>query len=221
MLRIRSITPIHVDVAELERRQRRYDRLAPTNITVQLDDLGDGRHVPRALDTEDDIRRSEQLVIAEIHRTDPNHFDAVLPDCVLDPGVGVITGAPVPVLGLLQLSSHLLASSGQRFAAVTRNSAIADELVRKLTSYGIADTFAGVRILGLSVTDIADDDVWAAAINRSVADLTVNSIINGCSAVEVQVPMAGPSIVDPTATALRVIALAAELGFVRPERTAV
>jgi hypothetical protein len=105
-----------------------------------------------------------------------NHFDALLPDYVLDPGIGAITGVPVPVMGILRMGSQLLASSRQRLAV---------------------------------------------AINRSVVDLTVNSIINGCSAVEVHVPMAGINIVDPNATALRAVAFANEFGFADPERTAV
>lgn len=213
MLRIRAITPIHVDAPELARRQRRYERLAPAGITVHLDDLGDAADVPRALETEDDVRLSERLVIAEVLRTDPEHFDAVLPDCVLDPAVGVTPEAPLPVLGLLRLSTHMLAGVGQPFAAVARNQAIADELARKIATYGLGENFADVRVLGLSVTDIADDDTWAAAISQSVADLAVGSVVNGCSAVDVHVHGAGPRIVDPTAAALRALSLADELGL--------
>lgn len=211
MLRIRAITPIHVDDAELARRQRRYDRLSPTGISIELDDIGDGPRVPRALDTADDVRRSEDLVIAEIRGTDPDRFDAALPDCVLDPGVGVMDDAPLPVLGLLRLCAHLLAGAGQSFAAVARNHAIAAELGRKLTSYGLGGECADVRVLGLDVGDIADDAAWAAAISRAVGDLTVGSVVNGCSAVDVRVGDTGPRIVDPTATALAALGLAADL----------
>lgn len=212
MLHIRAITPIHVDAPELERRQRRYDRLSPAGVQIALEDLGDGPEVPRALETEADVRRSEELVIAAIRGTDPARFDAVLPDCVLDPGVGVVTDAPVPVLGLSSMCTLLLAGTAQRFAAVARNQAIADELARKVSSYGLGHALADVRVLGLSVEDIADDATWASAIGRAVADLDVPAVVNGCSAVEVHDGATGPAVVDPTATALRVLGLAGDLG---------
>lgn len=214
MLRVRAITPIHVDDAELRRRQQRYDRLAPAGVAIHLDDLGDEPAVPRQLQTEDDVRRSEELVIAEIRRTDAERFDAVLPDCVLDPGVGQVADAPVPVVGLLSLTGHFLAGSGRRFAAVTRNAAIAAELRRKADSYGLADVLTEVRVLGLSVEDIADDRTWAEAVTRAVADLRVGAVFNACSAVEVHEAGSGPRIVDPTAVALRVLGLGDELDVV-------
>ncbi|HEX6499991.1 MAG TPA: aspartate/glutamate racemase family protein [Micromonosporaceae bacterium] len=220
MPRIRAITPIHVDPVELGRRQRRYDRLSPAGTTVALADLGDDPRVPRALDTADDVRRSEQLVVAEIGRTDPARFDAVLPDCVLDPGVGVVVDAPVAVLGLLRLCAHLLAGTGQRFAAVARNDAIAAELGRKLAWYGLAGECVDVRVLGLDVGDIADDAAWAGALTRAVADLPVPAVVNGCSAVDVRPADAGPRIVDPTATALAALGLADDLDLIGAGRAA-
>jgi allantoin racemase len=214
MLRIRAITPIHVDAGEVRRRQQRYERLAPAGIEIHLDDIGDGADVPRALETDDDVRRSESLVMAEIRRTDPDRFDAVLPDCVLDPGVGLVNDAPVPVVGLLSLCGHFLAGAGHRFAAVTRNTAIGAELRRKAAGYGLSDALVDVRVLGLSVEDIPDDAAWAQAIRRSVADLPVGAVFNGCSAVAVCPADTGPRIVDPTAVALRVLGLAAELDVV-------
>ena len=212
MLRIRAITPIHVGAAEVRRRQQRYERLAPAGLEIHLDDIGDG--APRALETEGDVRRSESLVIEEIRRTDADRYDAVLPDCVLDPGVGVLADAPVPVVGLLALCGHFLAGAGQRFAAVTRNAAIGAELRRKAGTYGMSEALTDVRVLGLSVADIPDDAAWARAITRSVADLPVGAVFNGCSAVDVRPAGAGPRIVDPTAVALRVLGLAAELDVV-------
>jgi Asp/Glu/hydantoin racemase len=214
MLRIRAITPIHVDGEELRRRQQRYDRLAPEGIEIHLDDIGDDPEVPRSLENEDDVRRSEALVVAEIRRTDQQRYDAVLPDCVLDPGVGVVPDAPVPVVGLLSLSTHFLAGAGQRFAAVTRNPAIAEELRRKAGSYGLGEALTDVRVLGLSVEDISDDRTWAEAITRAVAGLPVGAVVNGCSAVDVRVAGSGPRIVDPTAVALRVLGLGDELDVV-------
>lgn len=212
-MRVRAVTPIHVDAAELDRRQRRYRRLAPPGVSVHLDDLGGGPAVPRALDSAEDIRRSEELVIAQVRRTDPAEYDAVLPDCVLDPGVDAGEAFPVPVLGILRLCAHLLAATGEPFAAVARNDAIADELARKTASYGLAGHFTGVRVLGLRVSDIPDDAAWAGAISRAVDGIDAAAVINGCSAVDVAPVRGAPRLVDPTATALRMLGLLAEVGL--------
>ena len=212
-MRIRAITPIRVGATELARRQRRYRRLNPAAIEVTLVDLEDGPDVPRALETEDDVRRSERLVVAEARRTNAEEFDVVLPDCVLDPGVGVGADTPVPLVGILSLTAHLLAGTGARFAALTRNEAIAAELAAKVRYYGLADRLTEVRVLGLDVASIPDDSAWADAIGRAVGDLPVATVVNGCSAVELQPHRSGPVIVDPTATALRVLGLVAEAGL--------
>lgn len=211
MFRIRAVTPIHVPAQELARRAARYRRLSPAGIDVELVDLGSGVEVPRALETQDAIRASESLVTAAMADTDPGRYDAALPDCVLDPGIDAPTRYPVPVYGLLQLTAHLLAGIGGAFGAVARNAAIAAEIERKLRQYGVADQLRATRVLGLSVGDIADDERWAAAVGDAVADLRVGAVINGCSAVEV-LPAGGAAIVDPTATALRMLGLALATG---------
>lgn len=206
-MRIAAITPIRVGPEELARRQKRYDRLSPGGMAVTLFDLDDPA-APAALDTAEDIRRSEQLVVARARTVSPADYDAVLPDCVLDPGVGVVLDVTVPLVGILQLSTHLLAGVGRRFAAVARNDAIATELAAKARSYGLGDRLSGVTVLGLDVADIPDDSAWAAAIQDAVAGIDADTVVNGCSAVEVH-PGQGADIVDPTALALQVLGLAA------------
>lgn len=213
-MKIRAVTPIHVDDAELERRRQRYQRLAPPGVAVELSDLGNGHDVPRALETDEDVRRSESLVVEALLATDPALFDAFLPDCVLDPGAGA--AGPVPVLGLLRLSSHLLGATGRPFAAVARNQAIADELGSRLALYGLGEACPQVRVLGLSVDDIDDETTWAASVAGAVLDLEVGAVLNGCSAVDVTPDGSGPRVLDPTATALQVLGLVSDLELLAP-----
>lgn len=226
-MRIKAITPMRVGADELDRRQQRYDRLAPAGMSITLFDLPAGPDTPTALDTDDDIRASERLVVEAALDTDPAQFDAILPDCVLDPGVPELDQrSPLPILGITRLAAGLLASLGRPFAAVTRNEAIGRELAAVIARYGLAN-FAGVDVLGLSVTAIADDAVWNAALADVVgvrAQAGVTTIFNGCSAVELSGTGTGVSIVDPTALALQLAGLAATRGYlsavVRPLRTA-
>ena len=212
-MRILAITPIVVSADELARRQARYDRLAPAGVEIVLHNLADTEQAPRALDTREQIATSEALVAAQMARADVDAFDALLPDCVLDPVVGTDLAAamPLPVHGISRLSAHHLAGSGARVSGVARNQPIADELDRKLAQYGVK-TAGPTAVLNLSVEAIADDAVWTAAVTRTVRDLDVDAVLNACSAVEVAPggPGApGPAVVDPTATALRVLGVLA------------
>ncbi len=216
-MRIKAITPIHVGADELSRRQQRYHRLSPHGLHVDLVDLRGDQGVPRALETSADIRRSEALVLEEAERTSPSEYDAVLPDCVLDPGVGTTLENGLPLLGILRLSTSVLMGLGLPFAAVARNQAIADELAARVRDYGWDRMFQGVRVLDLTFDDISMGNSWDAAITEAVAELTeAGAVINGCSAVDVRPGRPGPAIVDPTAAALRAAAVAAETGLLNP-----
>lgn len=216
-MRLKSITPIRVTDAELARRQARYADLAPNGVEIHLVNLPDGPEVPRKLDSADDIAASDRLVAAEIARTDPAEYDAVMPDCVLDPGVvSMMASAPVPVFGILQLAGGFLALVGHRFGAMTRNDPIAEELRACLRRYGLDDRFDEVAVLDLSFDDIEDDETWNAAIDGVRDRFTgrsVQSVVNGCSAVEVRARESDVAVVDPTRLALQVLGLAGGAGL--------
>lgn len=206
-MRIHAVTPIHVDTDELARRQERYDALCPPGLSVELHDIGPD--APRALDTADEVRESERLVVAAL-RAAPPGYDALLPDCVLDPGVCLLQGE-LPVVGILRLSLGWQVLTGRRAGAVTRNKAIADELAAKVAEYGWSGSFTGVRVLDLDVHAIADARRWNDAVGSALATLEADgaaAVINGCSAVEVP-DGPGLPVVDPTALALRVLAAGA------------
>lgn len=204
-MRILAITPIAVDDDELRRRQARYDRLAPPGLSVHLENLGTGPEVPRALETADDVTASEAALQERFAGADPDGFDAFLPDCVLDPVIDQGASYPLPVHGIARLTAHHLAGLGLRTGAVARNPAIADELDRRLRSYGVEAE--PTVVMDLSLEDIADESTWAAGVEKAVAGSDCQAVINACSAVEVTPVAGGPRVVDPTATALRLLAL--------------
>lgn len=213
-MRIFAVTPIHVPPDELARRQARYDALCPTGVTVELHDIGD--HGPRSLDTEQQVRDSEGLVLAALEQA-PDHADALMPDCVLDPGVAQLSGrAGRPVFGLLRTSIGWSFACGRTVGAVTRNQPIADELVRRVEGYGFTSSFTGVEVLALDVAAIYETDRWAASLEQvidRVGRAGADDLVNGCSAVDLPATIATwpARVVDPTALTLRLVA-AGELG---------
>jgi len=209
-MRILAITPIAVSEGELMRRRARYHRLAPARVTVQLENLGDGSEVPRALETAEDITASEAALLDRYAAADPERFDVLLPDCVLDPVVDHPDRVPLPVYGIGRLTAHYVAGFGWQVGAVARNRAIAAELDRKLASYGLPLS-QPTAVMDLPVEDIADEVGWGAAVERAVSGFAGQAVINACSAVEVKIGTGGPLVLDPTATALRMIGTLAEV----------
>jgi len=216
MLRVKSIAPLRLEPAELVRRQARYQRLGGDRLDITLVNL-DGDDAPGRMDTAGEIAASERLVAEEIARTDPAQFDVILPDCVLDPGIADIAEPPVPVAGILHLVAGHLASLGQRFAAVTRNQVIGDDLTRKVAAYGLSDVLTGVHVLDVDFCFVSDHAGWSQAMRPLRATLEAEgtgTLFNGCSAVDLDSDRLGAvSVVDPTALALRLLAVADSAGL--------
>jgi Asp/Glu/hydantoin racemase len=202
-----AFTPIAVDADELRRRQDRYDQLAPTTVTVELRNIG--RVAPRALESESDIRSSENALEAAFRNADPEGFDGFLPDCVLDPCAEVAGRFARPLYGLTRLTASFYASQGRRLGALARNDSIAQELDRRLAFYGLAAD--ATHVLGLGVHDIADTEVWGRAVIEHAARLSCSVAINACSAVDLTDPPNRPLVVDPTATALSLLGISVAL----------
>jgi Asp/Glu/hydantoin racemase len=210
MMHLLAVTPLCVSDDELARRQMRYDRLAPQGVSVTLLNLGTGSEVPRAFETAADIAASEAALLQRFRAADAGGHatvDGFLPDCVLDPVVDMPnSGIDTPVFGLLKLTAHFLLGLGASVGAVARNEPIARELDRKFASYGLG-RMDPTAVLGLSVKDIANEALWASAVSTRLHGVAAELVINGCSAVEVRKPDGGPRLVDPTATALKLLGL--------------
>ncbi len=204
-MRVFAITPIHVPDSELRRRQRRYDLLSPAGLTVELHDIGD--RAPRSLETAGDVRESERQVTEALLAAGPG-YDAMLPDCVLDPGVADLQGRTrVPVHGMLRLSLGYAAATGRVAGAVTRNAAIAEELADRARVYGLP--VSRVSVLDLDLSAIADDARWMEALGGAVSGLAgegADAVVNGCSAVDVEAGRFPVPVIDPAALALRLLA---------------
>ncbi len=214
-MHIRAITPIHVDDTELERRRIRYQRFAPPELTISLQNLSAGSEIPRQLATPGDISASDAAVARAIRELDPGEVDAALPDCVLDPGIPDRTAAPVPVHGIAELAAGVTAALGAPFTAVARNRAIAEELDAVIARYGYRG-FESTRILDLSFEAIANDDVWndtVAELTRDLARTPIRRVLNGCSAVDVRPDDSGVAVFDPTRLALETLGLAVRHGL--------
>jgi Asp/Glu/hydantoin racemase len=196
---------------ELIRRRERYAVISPSNVSIHLDNLREG---PSRLESEGQIRRSEALVFEEALKTDTSRFDGIFLDCVLDPALEQLQEAvEIPAFGITNLVSNFVGSLGLRMAAVARNESIAHELTQRMDAFGWSRQMDGVMVLDLSLEDISDPDLWNRTVREHMESgglQSVDVVINGCSAVEVR-PAGGPRVIDPTALALRLVGIGAEL----------
>jgi Asp/Glu/hydantoin racemase len=203
-MKIVSITPIHVTDQELQRRQQRYNRIAPAGVTIELRNLTQGS--PTALDTTLDVRASDESLLGELNAVGGAAADFVMPDCVLDPGFRL--EGEGQVVGMLQNVLAHLAAKGHKIGAVTRNEAIGAELERRVAEYGFAENYVGREVLNLSFDAINDEELWHEALAKAVDSLAAQGatvVINGCSAVNVQQDRLKLEVVDPAELALQII----------------
>ena len=209
-MRLLSWTPVAVGSEELARRQARYDRLSPPSVRVTLRDLGTRfEDAPRALETDADVRASEAAVTAAYEWGGLEDFDALLPDCVLDPAIEA-HHLGLPVFGLTRMTATFLSGLGATVGALARNDAIASELDRRLDSYGVP--WEPTVVMDLSFDDIVDDVTWREAVLAHAGRLRCDFALNACSAVDLGEPATDTLVVDPTALALRLLGVRTELG---------
>lgn len=200
-MRVYAVTSIHVQAEELSRRQERYDRISPPGVTVELHDLGPT--APQTLETAEDVRTSARLVAEALRAADDAGYDALLPDCPLDPGVDEVSGTlTTPVHGQLQLTlDEITAAAG----AVTMNEVIAATLATRAAAHGTE--LVATSVLDLDHTMLSADTRWLAALGTAVnelADAGAEVVINGCATVELDNARSGRiPVVDPAVTALR------------------
>ncbi|HTW13307.1 MAG TPA: aspartate/glutamate racemase family protein, partial [Solirubrobacteraceae bacterium] len=204
---ILACTPLHVGAAELARRQERYDRIAPPGMRIQLRDLPPS--APRSLECEADMRASERYVIESL-RAVPDGFDAVLADCVLDPGITTLQRElSLPALGILRLNLAHGRALGRPSAAVVRNGAIAAEMRAVADACGLGDALLDVMLLDLDFSAVADHDRWQARLAEvavGAARAGARHLLNGCSAVDTDAVGAPIAVYDPVARALALAA---------------
>ena len=171
---------------------------------------------PRRLETESDVRWSEDEVYDEVMRTRWDDYEAILLDCVLDPALERLErDSRLPVVGITRATSAYLSGLGHRFAAVARNAAIAEELRSRIVAFGHEASLVSVDVLDLSFEDIAKPELWSAALEPIVERFgpdAVDSVLNGCSAVEVHEGR-GPAVVEPMALTFELTAVAARRGL--------
>lgn len=142
---------------------------------------------PGSIESEFDEMLAAPYVVQRAMEAERDGVDAVMIDCMGDPGLDPAREAVnIPVLGPGETSLHTAAMLGHKFSFVTVLDSIRPMIEKRAAVYGIAEKMTPVRAINIPVLSISEDHddlvnrLYAAAlasINEDHADV----IILGCT----------------------------------------
>lgn len=162
------------DIAHLERPDLRF--------SLSILDKG-----PASIESEYDEALSVPAIIARAVEAERNGADAVVIDCMGDPGVKPAREmVKIPVLGPAEYAMHLAATMGQSFSIVTVLNSVVPMLKNLARVYGVSEKLASVLAVDMPVLEIEERldearcrlaETSLLAVERDGADV----IILGCT----------------------------------------
>ncbi|WP_308910279.1 aspartate/glutamate racemase family protein [Pseudokordiimonas caeni] len=142
---------------------------------------------PSSIECEFDEALAVPGVAARALEAEKDGADAVIIDCMGDPGLGVARElVSIPVLGPFESSAHLAAMMGHRFSVVTVLDSVRPMLENLATIYGVADKLASVRVIDVPVLELEARITEVQAALAKEAEQAVlhdhaDTIILGCT----------------------------------------
>lgn len=209
--RVKIISPIRIDEADLQRRQSRYEHQAGPRTQIEVFNLVEG---PVALNTLGDMLFCEYAVFQEGVKTDPDDFDAILVDCVFDPAVDAIrehTG--LPTFGPMRTTLPLVPLVALNFSIVSRSEKQCDMIAELVERYGYGDYLVSTRALGITYPESRQPEIFAAAMCRQLRGVTqqdgAHAVVMGSTTMalsdEIVAAAGGVPLFLPGMVALRVM----------------
>lgn len=207
---------------EVRRRREFLRARAASGVEVEVWSLAEG---PPSIES----AYEAALVVPELTRAIPRAqregFDAVIVGCFSDPGLEALRElVDIPVIGPGSSAVHLAAQLGTRYSVIAPRGGGEGRLAARLRALGLADMFASVRGIGMSVLDLARDreavlervtEVARTAARDDGADV----FVLGCMSMgfvgvteDVQKRLGLP-IVNPVVAALKTAEMAAAMGL--------
>lgn len=148
--KIRLISPVTQDVSErmvdLETLQR------PGQLEISQTGIVFG---PPSVECEYDEALAAPYVVARAQEAQDNGIDAVVIDCMSDPGLRAARELlDIPVFGPRETGMHIAATLGHRFSYIGIKSRNRPRIERHAATYGLLQHLASVRAVDLDVTDV-------------------------------------------------------------------
>jgi allantoin racemase len=173
-------------------------------------------------------------IIAKTIEAERAGVDAVVVDCMGDPGVQACREAvDIPVVGPAEACMHLAAILGHRFSVLTVVDSLIPVVENQALRYGVAPKLASVRAFNIPVLDLASDADATFGAVMAVAEAAVREdgahvLIPSCTglagfAPRIQAELARRGlevpVLDPPPVAMKLAESLVSLGHAHSRRT--
>jgi len=200
-----------------------------TEISVGVLDKG-----PASVDSIYEEAMAVADTVAKIAQAEKEGMDAVISDCMLDPGVEPgRERVSIPVIGPAETSMHIAAMLGHRFSVVTILDSLIPAFHNHTVKLGLTRQLASVRAVNIPSPELDDlARVASAVVDESVKAVREDGahvIILGCTAmrglaedVEEGLRKQGISdvpVIDPAILALKIAEVLVDMGLSHSKRT--
>jgi allantoin racemase len=214
-IHIRVVTPI---ITHGFRTADVATELQSEGVKVSLVDIETG---PASIECDYEIMLAQPGTIARIIEAEREGADAVVIDCMGDPGLsGARECVSIPVLGPMQTAMGIAAMLGHKFSVVTVLSRIVPMIETQAAVYGLLGKLASARAVNIPVLELEKDlaatkRALIAEAKKAVLQDGADYIIFGCTGMlgcadavhqgllEAGLPV---PVIDPVPTAVNVAA---------------
>lgn len=185
MINIRIITPL-CDISETMKNETLQEvySLRPRGFSFDLVSIAAG---PQSIEGHFDDALAAPFVAIEAMRAEREGMDAVIIDCMGDPGLMAAREVvDIPVIGPGEATMHFAAMVGHRFSCLTVLDNLRPIFFAHAQNYGLRDKLASVRAINLPVLDLEADTAAVSSLlfGEAVAAIDndhADTIILGCT----------------------------------------
>lgn len=208
-----------------------FESVARADTEVGHSELDTG---PASIESEFDEALALPDTIAKILQAERDGADAVIIDCMGDPGVGAGREASsIPVLGPAQTSMHLAAMLAHSFSVITVLDAVVPLLDGLAKRYGLSEKLASIRSVDIPVLELEDHERMMNALTeesvKAIEDDGAHAIVFGCTGMRGCADAlrerleargyAGIPVIDPVVATFKVAEALVDLGLAPSTRT--
>jgi allantoin racemase len=226
-IHIRVVTPI---ITHGFRTAEDATALRADGVTLTFVDIETG---PASIECDYEIMLAQPGTIARIIEAERDGADAVVIDCMGDPGLaGARECVSIPVLGPMQTAMGIAAMMGHKFSVVTVLDRIVPMIETQAAVYGMSSKLASARAVNIPVLELEKDlaatkRALVAEARKAVVEDGADYIIFGCTgmlgcadAVHEGLAEAGfdVPVIDPVPAAVNVAAALVRSGLSHSKR---
>ncbi len=182
-MQIRVIVPV-IGEHWAEEARETYGALARPGTVVSAAAIEMG---PASIESHRDEALAVPGVLFEVQKAEQQGVDAVVIDCMGDPGLDAARElVSIPVVGPAQASMHLAAILAHRFSVITILEQTIPLVEQQVVRYGLTGKLASVRAVNIPVLELEEDKerVVEALIEegaRAVEEDGAHVVIPGCT----------------------------------------